>query len=157
MTIQDQAPTRSRSRWPGLLLLSVIHVLSFGMLYLVLVQIAYAFSDHYKLVGFAETDKFSSVLWVSDYLAAYTWIFLLAIALDLVIVYRLFRNGNRWTSAYSHAVLLMIGCTAFVAISWMITPMVWSRPGTAKPAVADSDRLKTDFDIGSVAMNRSRP
>ncbi len=135
--------------------MSATHLVSFGMLYLILVQIANAFSDHYKVVGFATTERFAIVMRVSDYLAAYGWVFAMVIAVDLFIVARMAQKNSRWTSAYSHSVLLSVGAVSFLAVCWMITPMVWSRPGAAKPGVANVDPLLSDIELGSLVADRS--
>ncbi|MGI9470963.1 MAG: hypothetical protein ACR2NZ_05500 [Rubripirellula sp.] len=135
-------------RWVGVVLLPVMHLLAFGGLYLVLVQICWSFQDHYAAVGLAETLRFRQLRAMSDLVAGYTFVFLLLISLDAFVVARLARKANRWTSAYSHAVLFSIGTAMFIAIAWMIQPMVWGRPRTARPAVADANQ-------GDVAETRS--
>lgn len=151
MTTDDNNATPRRGNWGGIISLVTAHLLAFAMLYLVLVQIAYAFEDHYNLVGFAATERFSSVLQVSRYVAGYTWLVLCIVAADVYIVYRLARNGSHWTSAYSHTALLSIGFVAFLSIAWMIHPMVWSRPGAANAPVADAEPADVDSAVAFAA------
>ena len=147
MTTDKNSVTRRRGGWAGIISLVTVHLLSFAMLYLVLVQIAYAFEDHYKLVGFAATERFSSVLQVSSYVAGYTWLVLSIVAADVYVVYRLARNGSHWTSAYSHTALLTIGLVAFLSIAWMIHPMVWSRPDAANAPVANAELMDVNSTV----------
>jgi hypothetical protein len=153
MATDDNNATRRRGSWGGIISLVTVHLLAFAMLYLVLVQIAYAFDDHYKLVGFATTERFSSVLQVSNYVAGYTWLVLCVVAADVYVVYRLARNGSRWTSAYSHTALLSIGFLAFLSVAWMIHPMVWSRPGAANAPVADAEPTDTNSTVAFATPN----
>ena len=141
MTTDSDNNTLQRGSWTGIVSLATVHLFAFAMLYLVLVQIAYAFEDHYKLVGYAATERFSSVLKVSNYVAGYTWLVICVIAADVYVLYRLSRNGSRWTSAYSHTALLSIGFLAFISVAWMIHPMVWSRPGAANAPVAGVETM----------------
>lgn len=143
--------TPRRGSWGGIVSLVTVHLLALAMLYLVVEQIAYAFDDHYKLVGFAATERFSSVLQVSHYVAGYTWLVLCIVAADVYVVYRLARSGSRWTSAYSHTALLSIGFLAFLSIAWMIHPMAWSRPGAANAPVADAELMDVNSTVALAA------
>ncbi len=118
-------------------LLSVVHLLAFGMLYLVLVQLNWSFQDFYKLVGTKLTPEFERIVSLSNLIAAYTPVVLLVIALDILIVFRLARRASRWTSAYSHAVLLCIGFTGFLWTARSVEPMAWGAPGVANPPVVN--------------------
>lgn len=137
----------SRGSWIGIMSLVTVHVLGFAMLYFVLVQIAYAFDDHYKLVGYAVTRRFATVLQLSDYVVGHRWLVLCIIATDVYVVYRLARRGSRWTSAYSHTALVSMGLLAFLSIAWMIHPMVWGAPGATNAPVAGVSTVESDSKV----------
>jgi hypothetical protein len=93
----------------------------------------WAFQDFFKLVGAKPTPRFETVSKVTDYIATYTPIVLLVIALHVFIVFRLARRASRWTSAYSHAALLCMGFTGFLWTAWAVDTMAWGAPGIANP------------------------
>lgn len=131
----DVKPVR-KGDWLSAFLLSVVHLLAFGMLYLVVVQMNWSFQDFYKLVGTKLTPEFERITVMSDFVAAYTPIVLIVIAVDIFIVFRLARKGSRWTSAYSHAVLLFLGFTGFLWTARSVEPMASGAPGVGnRPAV----------------------
>jgi len=73
---------------------------------------------------------------MSDLVAAYTPIVLFVVAVDIFIVFRLARRGSRWTSAYSHAVLLFLGFTGFLWTARSVEPMALDAPAVGnRPAV----------------------
>jgi hypothetical protein len=133
MATASDVSTPQHGNWLGSICLATIHLLVFGALYLILVQIFYSFEDHYKLIGYQSTPRFSQITSWSNHIAAYTPIVLAALALDLIIVWRLARRSSRWTSFYSHSILLLMGFIGFLWVAWMITPMVWSRPTVVGP------------------------
>ncbi|KAA5546929.1 hypothetical protein FYK55_00445 [Roseiconus nitratireducens] len=119
--------------WAGTISLVIVHTIAFAMLYLVVVQINWAFRDYFNLVGTNPTSRFQSASLVADYTAAYTPVVLMILAIHLVIVFRLSRGANRWASAYSHGVLLCMGFAGFICVSCAVHTMVWSKPGIANP------------------------
>lgn len=133
----DIKPVR-KGNWLSAFLLSVIHLLAFGMLYLVVVQINWSFQDFYRLVGTKLTPEFERIAVMSDFIAAYTPIVLIVIAVDIFIVFRLARRGSRWTSAYSHAVLLCMGFTGFLWTARSVEPMASGAPGAGNRPAANN-------------------
>lgn len=145
MTRQDTAESNQRGTWLVVGALCVAHLLAFGMVYLVLVQMNWAFRDFFALVGAAPTPRFAMVSTVSDYIAAYTPLVLVLIAVDLYIVVRLARRTSRWTSGYSHAVLMTLGFTGFLWTAWAVHVMAWgvpAKPTTPGPARSSSEPLE---------------
>ncbi len=104
-------------------ILALVHLLAFGMLYLMLVQIHFAIDDFYSLSATRPTPEFRKINHISNLIAAYTPVVLLLLAIDLLIIFRLARSSSRWTSSYSHVVLLSMGFAAFLWSAWGVTPM----------------------------------
>lgn len=127
-----------KGNWLSAFSLSIVHLLSFGTLYLVVVQIHWSFQDFYGLVGTKLTPEFERIAVVSDFIAAYTPIVLIVVAVDIFIVFRLARRGSHWTSAYSHAVLLCLGFTGFLWTARSVEPMALSAPGIGNLPVANN-------------------
>lgn len=146
-TIEMDGPSETRAKpagpWIGSIMLCVAHLIVFGMLYLVLVQIHWAYQDFFKLVGAKPTPRFETISMISDHIAAYTPIVFLVIAADIFIVFRLSRKASRWTSAYSHSVLLCMGFMAFLWTAWAVDTMAWNAPGIANGA----EVVAADLDI----------
>lgn len=130
--------TQHAGNWLAAILLSLAHLLAFGMLYLVLVQLNWSFQDFYKLVGTRLTPEFERIASISNSIAASTPLVLLVVALDIFIIFRFARNGSRWTSAYSHAVLLCIGFTGFLWTARSVEPMAWGAPGVGNPPAVNN-------------------
>lgn len=131
----DIKPVRKGS-WLSAFMLSVVHLLAFGMLYLVVVQMNSVFQDFYRAVGTKLTPEFERVAVMSQFISAYTPIVLIVIAMDIFIVLRLASSGNRWTSAYSHAVLLFLGFTGFLWNARSVEQLDLAAPGVGNlPAV----------------------
>ena len=125
-----------KGNWLSAFLLSVIHLLAFGMLYLVVVQMHWSFQDFYRLMDAKLTPEFERITVMSHFVAASTPIVLIVIAVDIFIVFRLARRSSRWTSAYSHAVLLLLGFTGFLWTARSVEPMALGAPGVGnRPAV----------------------
>ncbi len=148
----DIKPVRN-GNWLSALLLSVIHLLAFGMLYLVVVQMNWSFQDFYKLVGTKLTPEFEKITGMSDLVAASTPIVLIVIAVDILIVFRLARRSSRWTSAYSHAVLLLLGFTGFLWTARSVEPMASGAPGVGNQPAVDNVQA---FDIGAPTVGLLR-
>jgi len=117
--------------WMSTILLAVVHLIAIGMLYLVVVQMNWAFQDFFNLVGAKPTPRFEAISTVSAYIATYTPFVLLAIGLHIYVICRLSRRANRWTAAYSHAWLLAIGFTGFLWTAWAVETIAWGAPGAA--------------------------
>lgn len=131
----DVKPTRKGS-WLSAFMLSVVHLVAFGMLYLLVVQMSWSFQDFYRLVGTKLTPEFERIAVLSDFIAAYTPIVLIVIVVDIFVVSRLARRGNRWTSAYSHGVLLCLGLTGFLWTAQSVEPMARGASGVGnRPAM----------------------
>lgn len=109
----DVKPTRAGS-WLAGTVLAFVHLIAFGMLYLLLVQLSWSFQEFYRVMGVRVTQQFEWISLLSNEVAASTPLVILLIAMDIVIVLRLALKGSRWTAAYSHAVLVCIGCTGFL-------------------------------------------
>ena len=139
-----QSKSQRASRWLAAILLSLAHLLAFGMLYLVLVQLNWSFQDFYKLVGTKLTPEFERIASISDAIAASTPLVLLVVALDIFIVFRFARNGSRWTSAYSHVVLLCMGFTGFLWTARSVEPMAWGAPGVGNPSAVNDAQAGND-------------
>ena len=131
MNHEHESKNKRRGRWISTIALAIVHLLAFGMLYLVVVQMNWAFVDFFKLVGAKPTPKFETISVFSDFVAAYTPIVLLVIALDILVIVQLSRRASRWTSAYSHAVLLGMGFIGFLWTAWAVDTMAW---GALAPA-----------------------
>lgn len=123
----------SPRRWINATALVVVHLLGFGMLYLVVVQMNWAFRDFFNLVGMQTTSRFQRASMISDMTAGYTPIVLAVLACHLVIVFRLSRSAHRWTSAYSHGALMAMGLIASLWTGWAVHAMTWGQPGLANP------------------------
>jgi hypothetical protein len=133
----DIKPVRKRN-WLSAFSLSIVHLLAFGMLYLVVVQMNWSFQDFYKLVGTQLTPEFERITVISHFVAARTPIVLIVIAVDIFIVFRLARRSSRWTSAYSHAVLLLLGFTGFLWTARSVEPMASGAPGVGNRPVVNN-------------------
>ena len=141
-----QSKSQRASRWLAAMLLSLAHLLAFGMLYLVLVQLNWSFQDFYKLVGTKLTPEFQGISSISNNIAASTPLVLLVVALDIFIVIRFALNGSRWTSAYSHAVLLWMGFTGFLWTARSVEPMAWGAPGVGNPPAVGNAQAGNDVE-----------
>ena len=141
-----QSKSQRASRWLAAMLLSLAHLLAFGMLYLVLVQLNWSFQDFYKLVGTKLTPEFQGISSISNNIAASTPLVLLVVALDIFIVIRFALNGSRWTSAYSHAVLLWMGFTGFLWTARSVEPMAWGAPGVGNPPAVGNAQAVNDVE-----------
>ncbi len=136
MNDEHDSKTKRSGRWISTIALAIVHLLAFGMLYLVVVQMNWAFADFFKLVGAKPTPRFETISAFSDFVAAYTPIVLLVIALDILVIVQLSRRASRWTSAYSHAVLLGIGLVGFLWTTWAVDTMAWGAPAPASTRAA---------------------
>ncbi len=134
MNNQSRSASSRITNWLVAVALCVVHLLAFGMLYLVLVQMNWAFRDFFALVGAKPTPRFEAISVISDYIAAYTPLVLVLIAIDLYVVVRLARNSSRWTAGYSHAVLIAMGFTGFLWTAWAVHTMAWGAPGKSTAA-----------------------
>lgn len=132
----DNKPTRL-GNWLSAFVLAGVHLLAFGMLYFVVVQLNWSFQDFYKLVGTKLTPEFENIAEISDLIAARTPFVLIVIAVDIFVVFRLARRNSRWTSAYSHAVLLLMGFTGFFWTARSVEPMAWGETRVVSRPVAD--------------------
>ncbi len=155
--MNDETNTRTKplGRWISTITLTVAHLFAFGMLYLVLVQMNWAFQDFFKLVGAKPTPRFETISTISDFIAAYTPIVLLVIVLDIFIVLRLTHKASRWTSAYSHAALLCMGFTGFLWTAWAVHTMAWGAPGIANPPGAAASGHQIDH-VAKVVVSREQ-
>ena len=144
--MSDGTDTRTKppGRWISTISLAVAHLIAFGMLYLVVVQMNWAFQDFFKLVDAEPTPRFETISKISDFIAAYTPIVLLVIAFDIFIIFRLSRSASRWTSAYSHAALLCMGFTGFLWTAWAVHTMAWGAPRIANPPGAAAPGQQID-------------
>lgn len=131
MNDTSDGKTDSAGSWMSTTLLAVVHLIAIGMLYLVVVQMNWAFQDFFNLVGAKPTPRFEAISTVSAYIATYTPFVLLAIGLHIYLICRLSRRANRWTAAYSHASLLVIGFAGFIWTAWAVETMAWGAPGAA--------------------------
>jgi hypothetical protein len=138
MSDESDIKRMRKGDWLSAFLLSVVHLLAFGMLYLVVVQMNWSFQDFYRLVGTQLTPEFERIAVMSDFIAAYTPIVLIVIAVDIFIVFRLARRGSRWTSAYSHAVLLFLGFIGFLWTARSVEPMASGAPGVGNRPAANN-------------------
>ena len=98
MRVGSDLSTKRKGRWLAAFVLAVVHLVAFGMLYLVLVQLNWLFQDYYKLLGTKLTTDFERIASVSNYIAAYTPLVLLVVGLDTLVVLQLARRCSRWTS-----------------------------------------------------------
>ncbi|MCO8124892.1 hypothetical protein NHH03_24355 [Stieleria sp. TO1_6] len=142
-------PDKPRGKWTSTLSLVALHALAFGMLYLIIVQMNGAFRDFFLLVGIPPTQRFEFASSISDYVAAYTPLVLLALAIHLFIVFRLSRSVPSWVSTYSHAVLLCMGCAGFLWTAWAVHCMTWSKPAIERPAIAVDGALAPEHLAGA--------
>ena len=131
-----EAESKPPGSWFGVAGVSLIHLLAFGALYLTVVQLCWAAQDHYSAYGIADTEEFSRLRTVSNYVAGYTPFIVILIFAETLFVARCIRKRKLWASAYSHAVVFLIGFAMFVSIAWMIHPMAWSVPAGAPAPVA---------------------
>ncbi len=136
MNDEHESKSKRHGRWVGTLALAIVHLLAFGMLYLVVVQMNWAFADFFKLVGAKPTPRFETISIISNFIAAYTPIVLLVIALDILVIVQLSRRASRWTPAYSHAVLLGMGFVGFLWTAWAVDTMAWGAPAPASTQAA---------------------
>ena len=133
-----------RGSWVVACSLLSVHVIAFAMLYLVVVQMNWAFRDYFNVVGTNPTPRFQSASMVSDFIARFTPLVLLVLAFHLFVVFRLARRGNRWTSAYSHLALICMGATGFLWTAWGVHAMTWGQPGIANPEAVATVEQETD-------------
>lgn len=117
--------------WLAPLAVIGVHGLAFTMLYITFVFMGPAFAEHYRDVGIASTQRFDAVVTVSSWMAASTFIALIVVMLDAVIVVHFERRSSHWLSPYSHGLMLLVGLITFTGFAWMIHPMVWNRPVAA--------------------------
>jgi hypothetical protein len=130
-----------RGSWPITISLVMVHLIAFGMMYLSVVQMNWAFRDFFNLVGTKPTPRFQSAATVADLTAAHTPIVLTILAIHLTIIFRLSRRTHRWASAYSHGMLLCMGFAGFFSVSCAVHTITWGNPGMANPpnaSVADN-------------------
>jgi hypothetical protein len=129
-------------RWLTPLSLVVVHLVACGMLYLVVVQMNWAFRDFFQQVGAQLTPRFKSVSSLADWTATSTPLVLGILVFHLIVVFRLSRRRSDWTSAYSHSTLLCMGFAAFFCISSAIDSIAWSTPALVNPpnAAAANDQ-----------------
>jgi hypothetical protein len=131
-----ETESKDPGSWFGVAGISLIHLLAFGALYLTVVQLCWVAQDHYATYDIADTVEFSRLRTVSNYVAGYTPFIVILIFAETLFVARCIRKRKTWASAYSHAVVFMIGFAMFVSTAWMIHPMAWSVPAAgAAPAV----------------------
>ncbi len=152
----DIKPMR-KGNWLSAFLLSVVHLLAFGVLYLVVVQMNWSFQEFYRLVGTKLTPEFEQIAVMSDFIAAYTPIVLIVIAVDILIVFRLARQGSRWTSAYSHAVLLLLGFTGFHWTARSVEPMAKGALGVGNRPAANNVQTATIVEPAVGLLRKDEP
>ena len=117
----------------------MIHLLAFGALYLTVIQLCCVAQDHYAKYGIADTLEFSRLQTVSNYVCGYSPFFVFLVFAETLFVARCSRKRKTWASAYSPAVVFIIGFAMFVSTAWMIHPMAWSVPATGvAPVAADA-------------------
>ncbi|QDS93605.1 hypothetical protein FF011L_23780 [Roseimaritima multifibrata] len=138
MNAQTDVIQKQKRSWISAILISVVHLLAFGMLYLVLVQINQSFQEYYRSAEINLTPEFGKIAIMSDTIAAFTLLVLFAIAVDIFVVFNLASKRSRWTSGYSHAVLICMGFAGFYWTANSIGPMISSLPvvGDVPAAVA---------------------
>ncbi|TWU19736.1 hypothetical protein [Allorhodopirellula heiligendammensis] len=125
--------------WFGVAGISLIHLLAFGALYLTVVQLCWAAQHHYSAYGIADTEEFSRLRTVSNYVANYTPFIVILMFAETLFVARCIRKRKWWASAYSHTVVFLIGFAMFVSTAWMVHPMAWSAPaGAVAPVATDA-------------------
>ncbi len=84
---ETQTVGPQRGSWVGTCSLLSVHLIAFGMLYLVLVQMNWAFGDCFIVVGTNPTPRFESASMISDFIAAFTPVVLVLLALHLFVVF----------------------------------------------------------------------
>lgn len=141
---ETQTELTQRGSWVGTCSLLFIHLIAFGMLYLVLVQMNWAYRDFFNVVGTNPTPRFETASMISDFIAAFTPLVLLVLTFHLWLVFRLARRGNRWASAYSHLALICMGATGFLWTAWGVHAMTWGQPGIANPQAVATVELDAD-------------
>lgn len=148
-----------RGQWLITLSLVVAHLVACGMLYLVVVQMNWAFRDFFQQVGAQLTPRFRSVSALADLTATSTPLVLAILAFHLIVVFRLSRRRSAWTSAYSHSTLLCMGFAAFFCISSAIDTIAWSTPALVNPpnaaAANDQNGQLIAGDIAAHPLQRS--
>ena len=123
MAASDSTTVDVRRNWIGVVCLSVIHLLAFGALYLMVVQLFWVAEDYYASVGLQTTTEFNRLAVVSNLVVGFTPFVVLVIIAEVAFMARSARKGKRWASAYSHAVVFAIGFAMFVSTAWIILPM----------------------------------
>ncbi len=130
--------TGSSVRWIGPLVILMLHTVTLGMLFLLVVFIGHAFTDHYTAIGIGSTPRFDAVHSLSDFLSRYSISFVAVVVADALMIRWLASKPARWLSVYSHAWLTGIVLAMFIAFTWMISPMVWH---AANPALAPANQI----------------
>lgn len=138
MNAQTDVIQKQKRSWISAIVLSVVHLLAFGFLYLVLVQINWSFQAYYRFAELKLTSEFEKIVIMSDCIAAFTLLVLLAIAVDIVVVFRLALKRSQWTSAYSHAVLICVGFAGFYWTALSVGPMILSLPEVDEVSAEDA-------------------
>ena len=144
MNVKESRFTQGGS-WLGTCSLLLIHLIAFGAMYLVVVQMNWAFRDYFKVVGANPTSRFESISMISDFIASFAPLVLLVLAFHLFVVYRLARRGSRWSSAYSHLALMFMGAVGFLWTTWGVQSMTWGQPGIANPQVVAESEYHADL------------
>jgi hypothetical protein len=152
MSGQNDTKAKLTRRWFGTIALAGVHVAAFGMLYLVVVQMNWAFADFFKLVGTEPTPRFETISIYSDLIAAYTPIVMLVIALDILVLVRLSLRASRWTSAYSHTVVLCMGLIGFLWTGWAVETM--ARGAVVKVNAQAVSGSNQSVDVASLVVGR---
>ena len=119
----DHEPASVVSR-TGLISLLVLHAVAIGLVFLMVSTIGNAFVDHYKVIGFASTPRFEVIRQLADFVSRYAIVFVAVVGVDVLIARWIAKHRARWLSAYSHACLAAIALTMFIAVTWMINPIV---------------------------------
>jgi hypothetical protein len=115
-------------RWTGPIAILVVHAMALGLLFLLLAVVGHAFVDHYKAIGIGSTPRFEMVSRIADFLSRSSIAFFAVVITDALIIRWIAKKPARWLSAYSHTYLASIVFVMFIAITWMIHPMVWNAP-----------------------------
>jgi len=122
----DIAPSRLSS-----LGLTLVHAVAFLTLYFVPVFVCPTVVDFYARFAIPETPLFLRAHVISDYLSAYTWIFVGLTSLYLFLLYRRKRAASAWLPAASNLILLSIAVLGIVYTAWLINPMTFATPNAA--------------------------
>ena len=130
--------TGSGDRWIGPLAILMAHAVTLGMLFLLVVFVGRAFTDHYTAIGIGTTPRFDAVHSLSDFLSKYSISFVAIVIADALMIRWLAGKPARWLTVYSHSWLTAVVLAMFVAFTWMISPMVWN---AANPALAPANQI----------------